>query len=142
MIVDVDNIVDLKCTQCLKPLYIEGRLQGNYIELSKTVDGKEVITDIYLTCKDGCFRKIDQSYFKMGFNPGACFELSDLTIPELYLQHIHYLVDRLHTKECIYTEDAFKKEKRILSILGQSVFRKDTDEEQKRLKVLRSVGLF
>ena len=139
---NLTNIEDLKCICCQNSLYKEGRLNGNYVELSKNKYGKEEINDIYLTCKDGCFGKIDQSYFKMGFNPGVCFELSDLTIPELYLQHINYLVDRLHNKKCIYTEDTLKKEKRILSILAQSVFRNDTEEEQKRLKVLRSVGLF
>ena len=142
MIIDADNIVDLKCTQCLKPLYIEGRLQGNYVELSKDVDGKEVITDIYLTCKHDCFRKTDEAYFQRGYNPGACFELSDLAIPEFYLQYIHYMLYRLYNKECIYTEEAFKQQWKILSIVGQSVLRKETEEEQKRLKVLQSAGFF
>lgn len=142
MIIDVDKIVDLKCTQCLQPLYIDGQLQGNYVELSKDVDGKEVITDIYLTCKGDCIRKTDQFYFQRGFNPVACLELSDLAIPELYIKYIYYLLDRLYNKECVFTEAAYKQEKKFLSILGQNVFRKATEEEQERLKVLQNAGFF
>ena len=135
-------LTELQCNCCKKPLYTEGQLHGNYVELSKDKQGKKEIVDILFTCKDACVNKINQSYFERGFNPIEWRELSDLAIPELFLQHVNYLLNQLNNGECIFTEEALRKEKEVLSILGQSVFRDTTEEEQKRLKVLRSVELF
>lgn len=135
------GLIELQCCCCQKPLYVGGRFQGNYVELSKDRECKKEIVDIFLTCKDSCIRKIDQSYFERGFNPIEWRELSDLAIPELFLQHVNYMIDQLNKGACFFSEEALKKEKEVLSIISQCIYRSTTKEEQKRLKVLRNVGL-
>ncbi len=136
----------LLCKVCGKDLLIamfESEYNANIIQAYKWDKENNInyIKDIYCCCKIRCDSYLESSVRAAQLMSGW-EDLSDLIIPANFLRYIWATMNRIRAGLDIYTEEAYKKEKAILSALAQKVLRATTERERERYEELMSLPAF
>ena len=136
-----DQYEPLTCDQCGKDLLEEmfkGDYSANLVQVYRwdQQTGKELIQDVYVTCKGECDRIFDRAARDQGLHTGW-HDLSDMVIPIEFLRWVFAIMNRIRSGKDQYTDEAYKKQKRILIAVAQKVLRFTTEKERQSYKELQ-----
>lgn len=136
-----NEFIPLKCASCGKEL-IESLNYENYQALISQVSKYDETTntthiiDVYWACKGACDTKIEDKYFRKLEATTAWEDISDLTIPVMFLNWVISIMNSIKNGSVTYTEEAFEKEKHFILAMSQKVLREMTEDERKRASLL------
>lgn len=134
-----DEYIPLKCDHCgkdlLTALYSEDE-KALIARASKLKKEKHIVHDIYFACKGKCDRNLDEECRSKYDTITSWEDITDLARPNFFLFNIMSLINRLNDQNYIYTEKAFKKEKKMIMAIAQKVFREATDFDKTRFNEL------
>jgi hypothetical protein len=102
-------------------------------------NGMQYIDHMYFVCKGKCDKKLQKSIWREYKETTSWKDISDLVIPAEFLRWIMATINQLRSGKYIYSETAFKKEKKLIMALSQKVFREMTESERKRVRTLISL---
>ncbi|MBW1671542.1 MAG: restriction endonuclease [Deltaproteobacteria bacterium] len=140
-----DEYQPLNCKVCHKDILMalfEPGYSANIVQIYKGNQGKDIrkIQDVYCACAYKRDAQIEDSLSNAGLVSGEV-SIADLAIPIEFLRYVLATMNRIRDGKDIYTDEAFKKQKTILSAIAQKVLRATTEEEQARFKELTSLPL-
>ncbi len=137
-----ETYVPLECAYCkkdiLEALYREDYI-GNIIFViikNRSNHSSKYIEDIYCCCKGNCDKLLDESNYNKNIVTKH-FTISNIAIPNLFLDFILTCLNTTRSDKYIYTNEAFDKLRDIIVAISQKVFREMTSEEQERASQLK-----
>lgn len=136
-----DEYEPLNCKLCGKDLLMalfDGH-GANINHVCKWDHEKDInyIQDVYCCCAYKCDETLDCRVIKAGLGT-EWREISDLIIPMEFLRYLHATMNRIRDGHDVYTDEAYKKQKAILTALAQKVLRATTERERIRVKEIIS----
>lgn len=145
--VSSDEYLPILCDHCgvdlLETLFSEDR-QGVAVRLQRRrtePDEMQYISDVYFACKGECDEQLQSKYCNGSHLSAASWlELSDLTIPVVYLEQICVLLDQIGKDEASFSTSAIEKEEYLIRALGQRTLRESTEGEKQKAAKIKSDG--
>lgn len=137
---------DLKCDFCGKNL-LEPKKSGIVVIWEKVSDYREneeinEVVDIYCCCKGNCDHVLNNIYYTKYENIVNGWEdIPDICIPTIYLKWINSTLHELYSN-AKYSEESFKKIKRILLSIFPYISRELTDSEKETINDLTELPSF
>lgn len=137
----------LKCKCCGKDLLDREIIKQTmgiivFVEDMEYAEEKEFkqskYIDIYWACKGECDRKLEKRY--QGRKNSTTWEdISDIAIPGKYVMWNMTILNRIHDKDDIFEDIAYKRLKEFIIKVSQIVLRNQTEDQLERILSLSSI---
>jgi hypothetical protein len=139
-----DEYLPLECPVCkrdlLEAMYTQERM--SIIAFEQHINYREdtsYVEDVFWACKEECDSILQDRFEKHYFYYN---ELSDMTIPRIFLEALFIFSDSLRSGKRVYSDQAFKKLKYVIAALSQKALREMTKNEKKRVQEIIDVIWF
>lgn len=126
--------IPLKCEKCGKDLLKKDAQGLNIIVFyGKYIHNLKYVEDIYWSCKGECDHNLRQYYEAKGLVEMGWEEIQYLIIPTRFITWMLDILNGMKTGEVDYSDEAFKKLRKLLVIISQLTFKDVSEEEKIRL---------
>lgn len=135
----MDEYIPLICDCCGKDI-LEEMSRKSYSALIAYLwdrgENRRQYKDIYIACKGDCDQTLEQMYKNEHGWFTSWYDLSDLVIPTMFIDHVLSIMNNLRDDASSFDEQFFKKYRKIVIALSQKVLREMTEEERQRTREL------